>query len=428
MNSLFGLDLTPLRESKQYRRLYIAGLVSALGGQATYVATAFQLRDLTHSTLDVGALGLVELVPLLFFGLYGGVIADRWDRRRVIIASEAVLMVATLMLFLNSFIGHPRVWAIFVFDAFIVSSGSVQTPSISAMNQLLVSHDLQRSASQLNVLRGASMSIIGPAIGGLLSVLVGPGWSYFFNLVTFVLSIALLFTLSSVRVPSERSLSQTALMREGVRYARTRPDIVGTYVIDILAMAMAYPVLMLPFVAAHFHETYALSLLYCALPGGTLLATLLSSWTRRVQRLGRGLVFAAAGWGIGIAVFGYSSSLWLVFLGLAFAGASDAYSATFRQTMWNQSIPPDVRGRMGGLEMISYAIGPMAGQFRAGAMAAWTTLRFSLTFGGLAATGSVGVVGAALPSLWRFDLRGDIHVEEVRALRAKQAASEREHG
>ncbi len=420
MKSLFGLDLTPLRASKQYRRLYLAGLFSALGGQATYVATAFQLRDLTHSTLEVGTLGLVELGPLLFFGLYGGVIADRWDRRRVVIASEAVLMVATLMLFLNSFVGQPRVWAIFVFDAFIVSSGSIQTPSISAMNQLLVSHDMQQSASQLSVLRGASMSIIGPALGGLLSVVVGPGWSYFFNLVTFIFSITLLFSLSSVPSTAERTSSQTALMREGVRYARTRPDIIGTYVIDILAMVMAYPVVMLPFVAAHFHETYALSLLYCALPGGTLIATLTSSWTRRVHRLGRGLVFAAAGWGIGIAVFGYASSLWLVFLGLAFAGASDAYSATFRQTMWNQSIPPDIRGRMGGLEMISYAIGPMAGQFRAGAMAAWTSLRFSLTFGGLAATGSVAGVGAVLPSLWRFDVRSDLHVAEVRAIRLRE--------
>ncbi len=419
MNSLFGIDLSPLRASKQYRRLYVAGLFSALGGQATYVATAYQLRQLTHSTLEVGALGLVELTPLLFFGLYGGVIADRWNRRRVIILSEVTLMVATSLLVVNAFIHHPQVWAIFVLDAFIVSAGSVQTPSISAMNQILVHHDQQRAASQLNVLRGTSMSIIGPALGGLLSVLIGPGWAYFFNVVTFVFSIGLFVTLAPVHSLVERTESQTALMREGVRYARTRPDIIGTYLVDLLAMAMAYPVVMLPFVAVHFHETYALSLLYCALPGGALLATLASKWTLRVHRLGRGLVFAAAGWGIGIAIFGYSSTLWIVFLGLAGAGGADAYSGAFRQTIWNQSIPPSVRGRMGGLEMISYALGPMAGQFRAGAMAAWTSLRFSLTFGGLACTGSIGAVAAGLPSLWRFDSRSDPHVAEVRELRER---------
>ena len=424
MNSAFGLDLSPLRESAQYRRLYLAGLFSALGGQATYVATAFQLRQLTHSTLEVGALGLVELMPLLLFGLYGGVIADRWDRRRVIVASEATLMVATSLLVLNSFVGHPRVWAIFVLDAFIVAAGSIQTPSIAAMNQVLVSHEQQLAASQLSVLRGTSMSIIGPALGGLLSVFFGPGWSYVLNVVTFVFSISLLVRLSPVPSKNDRRVGQTAQMAEGVRYAKTRPDIVGTYLIDLLAMTMAYPVVMLPFVAARFHEAFALSLLYCALPGGALVATLGSKWTHRVHHLGRGLVFAAAGWGIGIAVFGYSSSLWLVFLGLFAAGGSDAFSAVFRQTLWNQSIPPEVRGRMGGLEMISYALGPMAGQFRAGAMAAWTSLRFSLTFGGLACTGSVGAVAVALPTLWSFDLRTDANVAAVRELRSKEHIEE----
>jgi MFS family permease len=423
LKSLFGLDLSPLRASKQYRRLYLAGLFSALGGQATYVATAFQLRQLTHSTLEVGALGLVELMPLLFFGLYGGVIADRWNRRRVIIASEVTLMVATSLLVVNAFVGHPRVWAIFVLDAFIVAASSIQTPSISALNQMLVSHDQQRAASQLSVLRGTSMSIIGPALGGLLSVLFGPGWSYVLNVVTFVFSIGLLVGLAPIATRGDRSESQTALMREGIRYAKTRPDIIGTYLIDLLAMTMAYPVVMLPFVAARFHVTYALALLYCALPGGALVATLASGWTRHVHRLGRGLVFAAAAWGLGIALFGFSSSLWLVFLGLAAAGGADAYSGVFRQTMWNQSIPPEIRGRMGGLEMISYALGPMAGQFRAGAMAAWTSLRFSLTFGGLACTGSVSVVAAALPTLWSFDLATDANVAAVAELRRLEERS-----
>ncbi len=109
--------------------------------------------------------------------------------------------------------------------------------------------------------------------------------------------------------------------------------------------------------------------------------------------------------------------LWLVLAGLVIAGGADAISGVFRNTMWNESIPPDVRGRMAGIEMISYSLGPTAGQFRAGVTAAWTSLRFSLTFGGLACTGSVAVVGAALPSLWRFDARSDMHVAEVRALR-----------
>jgi MFS family permease len=171
---------------------------------------------------------------------------------------------------------------------------------------------------------------------------------------------------------------------------------------------------MLPFVAARFHETYALALALLRTSGrGLDRDTFTSGWSRKVHRYGRAIVIAAALWGLGIALFGYSSSLWLVFLGLAVGGGADAISGIFRTTMWNESIPPEMRGRMAGIEMISYSLGPTAGQFRAGVMAAWTTLRFSLTFGGLACTGSVGAVALALPRLWSFDARTDPHVAEV---------------
>jgi len=185
-------------------------------------------------------------------------------------------------------------------------------------------------------------------------------------------------------------------------------------------MILAFPVVMLPFVAERFHETYALGLLYCGLPAGALLATLTSGWTHRVHRYGRAVIYAAALWGLGIALFGYSTSMWLVLVGLAVGGGADAISGIFRSTMWNESIPPDMRGRMAGIELISYSLGPTAGQFRAGVMAAWSTLRFSLTFGGLACSGSVGIVAAALPTLWTFDARTDVHVAEVRELRSRE--------
>jgi MFS family permease len=413
----FGIDLTPLRQSTEYRRLYVAGFISMLGSMATYVAVPYQLKQLTHSTLAVGSIGLVELVPLVVFGLYGGVLADRLNRRRLIISMEQIVMLSTALLFANALLAHPLVWILYLDAGIVAAASSLQTPSISALNQVLVSTDLQRSASVLANVSGTTASIIGPALGGLLAVAFGPGSVYLVNLVTFTCSLALLYRLKATPKPLGSGESVTESMREGLRYARSRPDIVGTYIIDLLAMILAFPVVMLPFVAARFHETYALSILYCGLPTGALLATLTSRWTRHVHHYGRAIVFAAALWGLGIALFGYSSSLWLVVLGLAIGGGADAVSGIFRNTMWNESIPPEVRGRMAGVEMISYSLGPTAGQFRAGVMAALTSLRFSLTFGGLACTGSVAIVGAALPSLWRFDARRDEHVKEVRALR-----------
>jgi MFS family permease len=394
-----------------------------LGSQATYVAVPFQLKQLTHSTLAVGSIGLVELAPLIIFGLYGGVLADRINRRRLIISTEVVLMFSTALLLTNALLPHPLTWILYIDAAIAAGAESLQSPSVSALNQLFVSHDLQRSASTLANISSTTASIIGPALGGLAAVAFGPGSIYFANVVTFSCSLYLLFRLSATPRPEASGERVADDLREGIRYARGRADILGTYVIDLVAMVFAFPVVMLPFVAARFHDSYALSILYCGLPAGALLAGLTSRWTRRIHRYGRAIVAAAAVWGLGIALFGFSSSLWIVVFGLAVGGGADAVSGIFRNTMWNESIPPDVRGRMAGIEMITYSVGPTAGQFRAGVMAAWTTLRFSLTFGGLACTGSVGVVAAALPSLWRFDARSDVHVAAVRALR--EAAEER---
>ncbi len=419
----FGVDLSPLRRSAQYRRLYVAGLVTALGSQATYVTVPFQLKQLTESTLAVGSLGLVELVPLVVLGLYGGVLADRIDRRRLIIAMEVVLMLSTVVLVVNALLAHPLVWVLYV-DAFVVAgASSLQRPSIEALNQTFVPHDLQRSAAALANIRYSVASLVGPALGGLAAVSLGPASVYLANVVTFSASLVLLVKLRASTLESTSTEGDLRALRAGLAYARSRPDILGTYVIDLLAMVLAFPVVMLPFVAAQFHETYALSLLYLGLPVGALLATLSAGWTHRVHRYGRAVVVAATLWGLGIAVFDATSSLVVAFAGLVIGGGADAVSGIFRSTMWNESIPPEVRGRMAGIEMISYSLGPTAGQFRAGVMAAWTSLRFSLCAGGLACAGSVGVVAAALPDLWRFDARTDPHVAEVRELRAGEDGS-----
>jgi MFS family permease len=413
-----GVDLTPLRISREYRQLYIAGFITAMGSQATYVTIPFQLKQLTHSPFDVGALGLFELVPLIVFGLYGGVLADRMNRRTLIIIMEALLMIATSVVLVNALLPHPQVWILYADAVVAAAVSSLQRPSIEALNQTFVPHEMQRAASTLANIRYTTASIIGPALGGLVAVGAGPGFVYGANLVTFAISLYLLSGLARQLSPASHDDSDSVAMKAGVSFLRSRPDIVGTYVIDLLAMTFAFPVAMLPFVAARFHSTYALSLLYCGLPAGALVFTLVSGWTRRVHHYGRAVVASAALWGLGIAVFGYSSSLWLGLVGLAIAGGADSLSGIFRSTMWNESIPPDIRGRMAGMEMISYSLGPTAGQFRAGVMAAWTSLRFSLTFGGLACSGSVGVVGAALPSLWRFDARSDLNVAAVRELRS----------
>ena len=245
-----------------------------LGSQATYVAVPYQLKQLTHSTLAVGSIGLVELAPLVLFGLYGGVLADRLNRRRLILSMELVLMLATALLLANALLAHPLTWILYLDAAIVAAASSVQSPSVSALNQVFVAHELQRSASTFANISSTTASIIGPALGGLAAVAFGPGSLYLANVVTFTFSLYLLFRLQATPPPQGTGESVSEDLREGIRYARSRPDIVGTYVIDLLAMVLAFPVVMLPFVAARFHETYALSVLYCGLPAGALLAGL----------------------------------------------------------------------------------------------------------------------------------------------------------
>ena len=201
MSRQFGVDLTPLRTSAQYRRLYVAGIVTGLGTQASYVALPFQLKQLTHSPLDVGALGLAELLPLVVFGLYGGILADRLNRRTLILILECSMMLVTLGMLSNALLASPMVWVLYLAAFLNAGIASLQSPSLSALNQTLVPHELQRAASTLGVISRSASSIVGPALGGIVAVAYGPQFVYGANILTFCGS---LFLLSGLVTPPPR--------------------------------------------------------------------------------------------------------------------------------------------------------------------------------------------------------------------------------
>ncbi len=418
--SSWGLDLSPLRVSATYRRLYASGFVTNIGSQATYVTVAYQLKQLTNSALAVGLIGLIELAPLIIFGLYGGVIADHFNRRSIVVASEFGLMCAAIALIINASVSHPSAMVLYVVVAFAAMGDGLQRPSLDALNQELVPHEIQRQASALGMFRSTFGAIVGPAIGGFLAVSYGCRVVYIADVVTFAVSLSFLLGIRAVVRPESQGRPSFAALSEGFRYAIGRRDLLGTYLIDLAAMMLAYPMFMLPFVADHFHQSYALAVLYAATPLGALVASLTSKWTARIHHYGRAVAYAAALWGVGIAIFGWTASLWIAVLGLFWAGAADSISAMFRGTMWNQSIPPDVRGRMASIEMLSYSIGPRVGQFRSGAMTAAFGLRTALALGGLACTGVCAALPVVLPDLWKFDVRTNADVAAVAAIRAQE--------
>jgi MFS family permease len=201
----------------------------------------------------------------------------------------------------------------------------------------------------------------------------------------------------------------------GLRYAVSRRDLLGSYLADLAAMIFAYPNAMLPFLAAQLHAPWSTGLMFAAPSAGAFAVSATSGWMPRVRRHGLAIAVAAAGWGAAMALVGLAPDVYVALACLALAGGADECSAVFRDTMWKQSIPDHLRGRMAGIELLSYAAGPPAGQLRSGAVAAVTSVRFSLASGGLACVAAVAGVVAALPAFRGYTAPTGTPVEEPAA-------------
>jgi MFS family permease len=413
------MDVTPLRGSRDFRLLFVAGTVFYLGGMVSYVAIPFQIYTLTGSNFAVGAIGLAELVPLVVFGLYGGALADHVDRRRLLIWTGVAQAVFTAVLAANAFRDDPSVWLIFVVAAALASSSSMQRPSREALMPRTVRHDQIVAANALTSLGMQLGVLVGPAIGGLLVAYVGIGWCFLVDIAGLMVATAMFTAMRPYPHRAETTPPSLAGIGQGLRYALSRRDLLGTYLVDIAAMLLALPVVLFPALAQEvFERPELLGLLYSAETVGALVATALSGWTSRVHHQGRAIVVAAAAYGACIGLAGLMPTIWLVMLFFLLSGAADMISAVFRSTIWNQTIPESMRGRLAGIEMLSYSLGPLGGQVRAGITADLWTVRGAIASGGFACIGGVALTALALRDFWTYDARTDEHAVAERAVRA----------
>ena len=412
------VDLTPLRTQPAFRRLFIGAAVTSLGSMVTYVAIPFQVAALTDSFLAVGLIGLAELLPLVVFGLYGGSLADRIDRRILIVGGEIAAGVLVIVLTVNSLLPSPQLWVIYVVAMLFAAVDGLQRPSFDAMLPRLVPPDQLSAASALNSLRMNSAALAGPAIGGLVISVWGVAAAYAFDAASFILAIFVFSRLPSVRASAGHVESSARHVWSGVRYAWSRKDILGSYTIDFAAMTFAFPFALFPFIAQQYDAPWALGLLYSAGFAGGLVFGLTSGWAVRIRHYGRAIALAASSWGAAVGLVALAPGIWWALGLLAIAGYFDMLSGHFRSLLWNQSIPDAVRGRMAGIEMLSYSVGPMLGQVRSTTAAQAFGLRNSLASGGILCIVAVGVTCVTLPALWTFDASTDPHV----AARRREAA------
>jgi MFS family permease len=401
----FAIDLAPLRKSKDFSLLWAAGLISYFGSMITYVAVPFQIKELTDSYVAVAISGLVEIVPLVIFGLYGGVLADALDRKKLIWVTEALSLLFTGMLLINSMMDSPNLLLIYIVSGLFAATSGLRQPAMQAALPRLVDHEDMTAAAALMSLRWQVGVIVGPAIGGILISTYSVAVGYAADIATFVISIALIAFMKKIPPSHEAEAPSLSALIDGVKYAFSRKDLLGTYLIDLAAMFFAMPTALIPFWADQLGAPWALGLLYAAGTIGSIAITLTSGWTKNVHFYGRAIMWAAIGWGVAIALSGATNYLWLVLLFLTLAGASDMISALFRSAMWNQTIPDNLRGRLAGIELLSYSLGPLAGQMRAASMAAVTTLSISVTSGGIICVIVVVLLASFLPDFRKFDIR-----------------------
>ncbi len=402
----FALDLTPLRRSRDYRLVFTAAGVSGFGSFITYVTIPYQVYQLTGDPLLVGLIGVCELVPLLLMAFVGGALADFLDRRLLVLGAEVGFTLLCGVLLLNSLGTAPQLWLLYLVAALTAALDGLQRPAMEGLTPRIVAPDDIPAASALNSLRMQLAQLGGPAVAGVLIASVDLAWVYAIDLATFAFSLLCLALVRAVPPPPAADRPSLRSVVTGLRYARSRPELLGTYLVDMNAMFFGMPQALYPFMAERLGGPAVLGLLYSAPAVGSMLATLGSGWTARVHRHGLMVVLAAGAWGLAIVGFGLVTSLWAALFFLVLAGAADMISGLFRMIIWNQTIPDHLRGRLAGIEMLSYSTGPLLGQLRSGLMARTPLgVQGSIVSGGILCVVGTVALAAVLPSFLRYDGR-----------------------
>jgi len=391
------VDVSPLRESRDFRLLFTGQLASMLGTQVAIVAVAYQVFHLTHSTFQVGAISLAQLPFLVGGSLIGGTVGDAVDKRRVLAYGALGLAALSGLIAVNATLAHPSLVALYVLTSLAAGLTGFTNPARNAAIPRLVGGSSLVAAYSLNQITIQVATVVGPVIGGVLAAVSLPV-AYGVDAVSFVAIFVATMLMHPIPPVEGARRPGFGAIREGFLYLRGRQVIQGVYLIDLNAMILGMPSALFPaFATQRFAGgSITLGLLYAAPGAGALLGAFTTGWVQDVRRRGRAVVIAVIVWGLAIAGFGWSSILWVALACLAIAGWADVISAVLRNTILQSSIPEEFRTRLSSFQMAVVTGGPRLGNFEAGAVAALTTPVFSAVSGGL------GCVAGALLIAWRL--------------------------
>lgn len=400
-------DLTPLRTSADFRRLWIGNTISWVGQGMTALAISLQVYDLTHSSFSVGLVGLFSLVPLVVFGLYGGAIADTVDRRLLGLASSTGSWLLAVALAVAAFAGFHQVWFLYAVVALQAVCAALNSPARTSMIPRLLPAEQLPAANALNSMTTTFGTMTGPMLGGALVGLWGYQAAYLIDAVAFTAALYAMWRLPAMRPEREEGSRGRASVLDGLRFLATRPNIRMTFFTDLCAMVLAHPRALFPAVAVVWYggDAKTAGLLVAAPAVGALLGSVFSGWLGSVHRHGVAILLAVGGWGLAVAVFGLTRNLWLGLLFLALAGAADAISMVFRSTMLQAATPDAMRGRLQGVFIVVVAGGPRLGDFLAGSVGDLVSPTAAVTGGGLLCVLAVTALGLRWRNFARYDAR-----------------------
>ena len=420
------LDITPLRVSPAYRRLWLGNTLAYVGTQLTLVAVSLEVFALTGSSFAVGLLGLAALVPLVVAGLYGGAIADRHDRRRVALTSSAVMWLTTVGIAAQAWAGLESVPVLYALVALHSGASGINQPTRGAIIPALVGLPLVPAANALNMMTFSVALMVGPVLGGVLVAAVGYAWTYSIDVVTFLAALYAVWRLPSL--PPQRAAAASgargglASVVEGLRFLGSRPNLRMTFLADIVAMTTAFPRALLPAIGAVVlgGGEAAVGVLLAAMAAGAFLAGLFSAPFTRLHAQGWGVYVSILVWGAAVAAFGgvvwWAQSLpdgdprltlafALAALCMAVGGAADSLSGVFRGSILQSATPDHLRGRLQGVFVVVVAGGPRLGELITGGASVGLGEGPTLLAGGVLCMLGVSALMRWQPGFLRYDAR-----------------------
>ena len=370
----------------------------------TFIVVPWQMYRLTQSSAMVGYIYLAEFIPMVCLAFVGGALADFLDKRRMLRMTEVGQTSVTAILLLNSLLPNPQVWVLFLCVALHAGFAAIQRPAFESFIQKVIPVEMMSAVMALNSIRYSVGAIVSPAVAGIIATQFSSSVAYAFDLLTFSASLCAVFMISVVPRPENAERPSFQSIRRSWRYAFSRQELVGTYFIDIAAMFFAMPQALYPALAVIYGERYV-GFFPAAIAAGALAASLTSGWTKNIHRHGLMVTVAATLWGVAILFFGLVNSIVPALLFLAAAGFFDMISGIFRGSIWNQTIPNYLRGRLASIEMMSYLTGPMLGSAKMGVVAEWYGVKTALVSGGALCVVSVLGTALFLPKFAAYDGR-----------------------